>query len=95
MPYITQKERDSLDLDIDSLAEKIAEDSVNSGTQVCGKLNYTITKLMKSTLNYRGARVGYAELNELIGMLECCKLELYRRGVAPYEDLKIEENGDV
>jgi hypothetical protein len=27
--------------------------------------------------------------------LECCKLEIYRRLVAPYEDKKKEENGDV
>jgi hypothetical protein len=31
----------------------------------------------------------------LIGMLECAKLELYRRSVANYEDEKILENGDV
>jgi len=29
------------------------------------------------------------------GVLECAKLELYRRIAAPYEDTKIEENGDV
>jgi hypothetical protein len=28
-------------------------------------------------------------------MLECCKLELYRKIAAPYEDIKIQENGDV
>ena len=31
----------------------------------------------------------------LVGVLECAKLELYRRLAAPYEDLKIEDNGDV
>lgn len=31
----------------------------------------------------------------VLGMLECCKMELYRRHVAPYEDEKIIENGDV
>ena len=30
-----------------------------------------------------------------MGVLECCKLEFYRRVAAPYEDIKIEENGDV
>jgi hypothetical protein len=33
--------------------------------------------------------------NDVIGALECCKLELYRRMVAPYENTKIKENGDV
>jgi hypothetical protein len=31
----------------------------------------------------------------VIGALENCKMELYRRKIAPYEDIKIEENGDV
>ena len=30
-----------------------------------------------------------------MGALECAKLELYRRVAAPYEDVKIMENGDV
>jgi hypothetical protein len=31
----------------------------------------------------------------MIGVLECAKLELYRRVAAPYEDAKCEDNGDV
>lgn len=31
----------------------------------------------------------------LVGELECCKLEIYRRLIAPYEDKKIIENSDV
>jgi len=30
-----------------------------------------------------------------VGVLECAKMELYRRVAAPYEDKKKEENGDV
>jgi len=30
-----------------------------------------------------------------MGVLECIKQEFYRRAVAPYEDKKKEENGDV
>ena len=37
----------------------------------------------------------YTNINEVIGVLECAKLELYRRVAAPYEDEKIEQNGDV
>ena len=37
----------------------------------------------------------YADINSAIGVLECAKLELYRRQAAPYEDKKIEENGEV
>ena len=31
----------------------------------------------------------------MIGALECCKQEYYRTVVGPYEDMKIDENGDV
>jgi len=55
-----------------------------------GQLNYMITKMLLAQ-----APKSYADFNTLIGVLECCKLEMYRRAVAPYEDQKIEENGDV
>ena len=40
-------------------------------------------------------RLRYTHVNEAVGVLECAKLELYRRVAAPYEDEKIAENGDV
>ena len=57
-----------------------------------GELNYLITKLI---LKYLGSNPGYTEINEVIGVLECAKLELYRRIAAPYEDEKCRVNGDV
>jgi hypothetical protein len=57
-----------------------------------GELNYCITKLVNRFL---GIGPGYSDYNDVIGVLECAKLEMYRRAVAPYEDKKIEENGDV
>jgi hypothetical protein len=39
--------------------------------------------------------MSYQNINELIGVLECAKLELYRRVASPYEDEKIQSNGDV
>ena len=39
--------------------------------------------------------IRYAHLNEVIGAIDCAKLELYRRVATPYEDKKIEESGDV
>ena len=58
-----------------------------------GELNYQITKLIDSYLLRKGLK--YATINTVIGVLECAKLELYRRVAADYEDLKCEENGDV
>jgi hypothetical protein len=58
-----------------------------------GELNYQITKLIDSFIMRKG--LNYATLNSMIGVLECAKLELYRRVAAPYEDAKCEDNGDV
>lgn len=57
-----------------------------------GELNYLVTKLITKWL---GKDPSYAAINAVIGVLECAKLELYRRIAAPYEDTKIEQNGDV
>ena len=37
----------------------------------------------------------YSNYADIIGALECAKLELYRRGVGPYEDIAIAKNGDL
>jgi hypothetical protein len=57
-----------------------------------GELNFMFTRI--SDLYLKGD-LSYSKINEVIGALECCKLELYRRIAAPYEDVKIIENGDV
>lgn len=63
-----------------------------------GELNYAVTRLVDAYLARSAeaeGRTRYAHLNEAIGVLECAKLELYRRVTAPYEDEKIAESGDV
>lgn len=57
-----------------------------------GELNYVVTQLI---LAYLGPYPHYSNFNDIMGVLECAKQELYRRMIAPYEDEKIEENGDV
>ena len=58
-----------------------------------GELNYIITMKLDSYIKQKG--ISYTNLNEVIGVLECAKLEIYRRITAEYEDNKIAENGDV
>lgn len=58
-----------------------------------GQLNYEISLACWDYLNKRG--LDYTSLNEVIGVLECAKLEFYRRIAAPYEDHKCEVNGDI
>lgn len=57
-----------------------------------GELNFVITTIIRA---YMGDDPDYARFNTLVGVLESAKLELYRRMVAPYEDAKRLENGDV
>jgi len=58
-----------------------------------GELNYVFTVIVQNYLRNKG--LNYQNINDCIGALEGCKLELYRRIAAPYEDTKINENGDV
>jgi hypothetical protein len=59
-----------------------------------GELNYYITKMCLYWIKDNGG-MNYAAINNVMGALECAKAEFYRRLAAPYEDKKIEENGDV
>lgn len=79
MPYITQEARDNI--------HENCEDPTSAG-----ELNYLFTTI---AMRYINVNKNYQRINDVIGALEGCKLELYRRVVAPYEDTKILENGDV
>jgi len=69
-----------------------ARTRAQAAPETAGELNYALTMLVKRFL---GKAPNYQRFNDAIGALEGCKLELYRRTVAPYEDIKIRENGDV
>jgi hypothetical protein len=58
-----------------------------------GELNYMLTMSFQMYLEEHGE--SYQTYNDIFGVIECCKQELYRRKVAKYEDKKIKENGDV
>lgn len=58
-----------------------------------GLLNFVVTKVCHRYIKQVG--LCYATLNEVIGVLECAKQELYRQVAAPYEDVKKAENGSV
>ncbi len=94
MPYINKQSRKELDDKIKELAGVVidtAVDGVDDGVNP-GRLNYAITKLI---LEVSSSVPSYAEYNKIIGVLECLKLEYYRRAVAIHEERKIVENGDV
>ena len=56
-----------------------------------GVFNYVITRLAIELIG----NPKYSKINDVVGAMECCKLELYRRMAANYEDKKASENGDV
>ena len=68
------------------------EEVMERGPETAGELNFLVTKIC---LLYLGEKPNYQRYNDVVGALEGAKLEMYRRKVAPYEDVKIEENGDV
>jgi hypothetical protein len=76
-----------------------ARKEINNGRvpENAGELNYQLTCLIQAYLENvsPGKAPAYKDINDVVGALECCKIEFYRRLVAPYEDLKITENGDV
>lgn len=84
MPYIKQDERIQFEDSIVDLANK---------AQNQGQLNYCITKFIHLYIKKKG--LCYATLNDVDGALDCCKAELSRTVIAPYEDLKRKENGPV
>ena len=93
MPYIPQKQREDVDKTIDELAQKIRSATPAPGYVLYpdGILNYVFTRLLQKNIDPKS----YLDFERAIGLLECCKLELYRRAAAPYENIKVRQNGDV
>ncbi len=80
MPYIPTEDRKRID--------------AGGAPGTPGELNYAISRLVDDYLMARGG-IRYTHLNEVVGVLECAKLEIYRRLAGPYEDDKREEAGEV
>jgi hypothetical protein len=59
-----------------------------------GDVNYLITQLCHMHIMNMGG-LNYDNINAVIGILECAKLELYRIIAAPYEDEKKATNGHI
>ena len=86
MPYIRKFNREALD----KIVNLLKKDRL---ALPAGELNYLITKILSYAKELNGE--SYSTYNELIGVLECVKFELYRRKIVPYENKKKKENGDV
>lgn len=81
MPYIPKEDRADL-------APRFAR-----APRTQGELNYQLTCVAQHYVRVHG--LSYGTLNTVVGALECAKAEFQRRVVAPYEDSKLKQNGDV
>ena len=79
MPYIPPSEKRNVDQD-------------NLITNA-GQFNYALNQLVSIYIEQNN--FNYQTANDIIGAMECAKMELYRRLIGPYEDKKILQNGDV
>jgi hypothetical protein len=79
MPYIKQEDRKELE--------------VGCVPKNAGELNYAIHLLISEYVKMKDE--SYQIYNDIIGALECAKLELYRRRISKYEAVKAEQNGDI
>lgn len=84
MPYVNEVRRSLLNPGLEELGDFI---------QDVGDLNYCIARLTLRLLLRQGLK--YNNINNTFGTAQLAFSELYRRVAAPYEDVKIRENGDV
>jgi hypothetical protein len=98
MPYIKIEDRIRIEL-LHPEEINLLENGINiiellaKRIETEGELNFVISSLIKFMILKK--EKSYATFNSVIGVLECAKLEFYRRKVAPYEDEAIKRNGDV
>jgi hypothetical protein len=87
MPYINPNER----VEIDELIEGFVPADG-------GELQYAIARMVNSyyeRVEYAEEGVRYKHMEQVMGALQGASLEHYRCVVAPYEEIKIRENGGV
>ena len=88
MPYINREDRAKYQTILNELASLIPQDRM----QRPGHINYIVSLLIEKVY---GRQMRYADHNEVVGVLNCISDEFYRRKTAPYEDEKIETEGDL
>jgi len=107
MLYITQNDRDDIDLTLFYLMGDVGEVEeanvtlkglfkdlfIGNKPPKPGELNYIIITLIHCYIERKG--LCCTTLNEIIDVLECAKLELYRMVAAHYGDKRVKENGYI
>jgi hypothetical protein len=86
MPYIKKEKRDSLDA--------AGLQFLPSAIETTGDLNYVISYLARRMVEALPKK-SYGGMSAIRGAISDAAEEFYRRVMVPYEDEKIQENGDV
>jgi hypothetical protein len=82
MPYIKEGKRLAMD--------QVVRAMFDAGVEANGDLNYILYKFAKYHVE-----PGYVNYKNFLGELNEASEEIRRRLLAPYEDEKITENGDI
>jgi len=82
MPYIKPERR--------TICDEVVNEMVDCEIKADGDLNYILYKYCQNHI-----KPSYNNLKNFCGELRQCATEIERRLLAPYEESKIEENGDV
>jgi hypothetical protein len=88
MPYISQDSRAEYNDEINSLVEKL--EAWDNDT-LSGHLNYIFFRIVALL----GKNESYARMATVSSALSEAQAEFRRRIMAPYEDEKIQQNGDI
>lgn len=88
MPYIKQRQRESLQPLLEQIGEKLFEYCYDEGV-----INYLVTQMLTGYVWFHGKK--YKVLSHARGIVQDVSDEFYRRVVVPYEQEKCETNGDV
>lgn len=83
MPYIEDR---------DYIRDRLIKGDATPTTD--GELNFLLTTICHTHIQNMGGMC-YDNINAVIGVLECAKLEFYRMLAAPYEDEKKATNGNI
>ena len=87
MPYIKRDRR----IQLDGLVKNLSVQTLNRRKEPAdGELNYILFALCKKYV-----KPSYKNYKSFIGELEECVTEIRRRILAPYEEEKIKESGDI
>ncbi len=87
MPYIKKEQRPQIDKLVQPIIEHVKSLPVEDQD---GSINYAVTKILKNVYPKK-----YFHFNRALGVLTAITQEFYRKIIGPYEEEKIQENGDV